>query len=110
MNVQQIGSATVVSLMERVDSITCREVESTLQASIAANPQQVICDFTATKYISSAGLRVLLLAAKDLKRACGQLALVCQKSNYVYGVLELTGLTQLIPVFDTKEEAMARLS
>lgn len=108
MEVQQIGNAKVVRLMERVDSVTCNEVESTLQALIATNPRQVICEFTVTKYISSAGLRVFLVAAKNLKRTGGQLALVCAKSNYVYEVLELTGITQIVPVFDTVKEAMAQ--
>ena len=110
MKVQQIGSATVVSLMERVDSVSCQEVESTLQAVLATNPRHVICELTATNYISSAGLRVLLLAAKNLKRAGGQLALACGQSNYVYEILELTGITHIIPVFDTVDEAMAKLS
>jgi anti-anti-sigma factor len=110
MDVQQIGSARVVRLMERVDSVTCNEVESTLQAVIAANPQRIICEFTATKYISSAGLRVFLVAAKNLKKAGGQLVLVCAKGNYVYEVLELTGITRIVPVFGTVDEAMVQLS
>jgi len=108
MRVQQIDRTTIVSLMERVDSLTCHEVESTLQAAIATNPRQVICEFTTTKYISSAGLRVFLLAAKNLKRAGGQLSLVCAKGNYVYEVLELTGITHIVPVFETLDEAMAQ--
>ncbi len=108
MEIQQIGSAKVVKLMERVDSITCHEVESALQTLMATNPRQVICDCSATKYISSAGLRVLLSAAKSLKRADGQLVLVCAKSNYVYEVLGLTGITHLVPVFETVDEAMAK--
>jgi anti-sigma B factor antagonist len=110
MEVQQIGSASVVRLMERVDSVTCSEVESNLEALIATNPRHVICEFTATKYISSSGLRVFLLAAKHLKRAGGQLALVCAKSSYVYEVLELTGITHIVAVFETLDEAMAKLS
>ena len=110
MDVQQIGGASVVKLMERVDSITCQEVDSALQASIATNPRQVICECTATKYISSAGLRVFLSAAKKLKRTGGQLAIVCAKDNYVYEVLELAGFTRIIPVFDTVDEALAKLS
>ncbi len=110
MKVQQIGGATVVSLMERVDSVTCNEVESTLQASMATNPRQVICECSGTKYISSAGLRVFLSAAKNLKKAGGQLGLVCAKRNYVYEVLELTGITHIVPVFETVDEAMAKLS
>ena len=110
MEVQQIGNARVVKMLERVDSITCHEVESALQAVIATNPRQLICEFTATKYISSAGLRVLLSAAKNLKKAGGQLALVCSKSNYVYEVFELAGFTHIIPAFETVDEAMAKLS
>jgi anti-sigma B factor antagonist len=110
MKVQQIGSATVASLMEHVDSMTCKEVESTLRASIATNPRQVICDCSATKYISSAGLWVFLAAAQNLKKAGGQLALVCAKRNSVYEVLELSGITHIVPVFETVDDAMAKLS
>ncbi len=110
MEVQQIGSASVVKLMERVDSVTCQEVESALQALIATNPRQVICELTATKYISSSGLRVFLLAAKNLKRAGGELALVCPKDNYVYEVFDLTGITHTVPMFETVDEAMAKFS
>ncbi len=110
MVIQQIGSANVVKLMERVDSITCHEVESALQAIIATNSRQIVCDLSATKYISSAGLRTLLSAAKNLKRADGQLVLVCAKSNYVYEVLGLTGITHLVPVFETVDEAVAKLA
>ena len=110
MEVQHIDNASVIRLMERVDSTTCAEVESALQTLIAANPRQVICEFGATKYISSSGLRVFLLAAKNLKRAGGQLALVCPKSNYVNEVFELAGITHLVPVFETLEEAMAKPS
>ncbi len=108
MEVQQIGNARVVKLMERVDSITSREVEAGLQALMAANPQQVVCDCSATKYISSSGLRVVLLAAKNVKRAGGQFALVCAKNDYVYEVFELTGLTHIVPVFETVDEALAK--
>ncbi len=110
MEVQQVGTGAVLRLMERVDSVTCQEMESSLQASMATNPRQIICDCTATKYISSAGLRVLLFAAKNLKRTGGQLALVCAKNNYVYEVFELAGITRLVPIFETVDEAVARPS
>jgi anti-sigma B factor antagonist len=109
MEIQHFGSASVLRLMERVDSVTCVEVESALQALIATNPPHVICDFAATKYISSAGLRVVMLAAKNLKRAGGQLALVCAKGNYIYEVFDLTAFTHIVPVFETLDEAVAKL-
>ena len=110
MQIQQVGSASVVSLPERVDSVTSPEVQAALEPVIAANPCQLICECAATKYISSAGLRVLLLAAKNLKRAGGHFGLVCSKTNYVYEIFELAGITHVIPVFETVDEAMARLA
>lgn len=110
MEIQQFGSASSLRLMERVDSVTCTEVELALRALIGAKVRNVICDFGATRYISSAGLRVLLVAAKSLKRAGGQLALVCPKGNYIYEVFDLTAFTHLIPAFETVDEAVARLS
>ncbi len=110
MEVQQMGNARVVRLMERVDSITSQEVETSLQALIAANAPQIICDCTGTRYISSSGLRAVLLAAKNLKRAGGLFSLVCAPSDYVYEVFELTGITHIVPVFATVDEAMAKLA
>ncbi len=110
MEIEHIGNARVLRLMERVDSITCTEVESALQGLIASNARYVICDFSATKYISSAGLRVLVVAAKALKRTGGRLVMVCAKDNYVYEVFDVTALTHLLPVFRTLEEAVASVS
>ncbi len=110
METQQIGSASVLRLMERVDSVTCTEVESALQELIATKAQHVICDFGRTRYISSAGLRVLLLAAKNLKRSGRQLALACPKGSYVYEVFDLAALTHLVPSFETVDEAIAGLA
>ena len=105
METQKLANATVVKLIERIDSLTSREVETVLQAIVADGARNIICDCTATKYISSAGLRVLLMTAKALKKTGGQLLLVCARTGYVYEVLETSGFTNIIPVFDSIEEA-----
>jgi anti-anti-sigma factor len=105
METQNLANATVVKLIERIDSLSSRDVETTLQTIVASGARNIICDFTATKYISSAGLRVLLIVAKALKKAGGQLLIVCVKTGYVYEVLETAGFTSLIPVFESVAEA-----
>ena len=105
METQNLSNATVVKLIERIDSLTSRDVEAALQGVVAGGARNIICDFAATKYISSAGLRVLLIVAKALKKAGGQLLIVCVKTGYVYEVLETSGFTNIIPVFDSVEEA-----
>lgn len=101
METHNLANATVVKLIERVDSLSSRDVESALQNIIAGGTRNIICDFAATKYISSAGLRVLLVAAKALKKGGGQLLIVCAKTGYVYEVLETAGFTSMIPVFES---------
>jgi anti-sigma B factor antagonist len=110
METRHIGSVSILKLLERVDSVTCAEVESALQELVATPAPHVLCDFSGTKYISSAGLRVLLLAAKNLKRGGRQLALVCPKGNYIHEVFDLTAFTHLIPAFETVDEAIAKLA
>jgi len=105
METQKLANATVAKLIERIDSLSSRDVESTLQNIIAGGARNIICDFTATKYISSAGLRVLLVVAKSLKKGGGQLLIVCAKTGYVYEVLETAGFTSMISVFESVAEA-----
>lgn len=105
METQNLPNATVVKLLERIDSLTSRDVEDTLQKVVAGGARNIICDCAATKYISSAGLRVLLLIAKALKKTGGQLLIVCARTGYVYEVLETSGFTNIIPVFESVEEA-----
>jgi stage II sporulation protein AA (anti-sigma F factor antagonist) len=101
METYKLGNATVVRLIERIDSLSSQDVESALQTIIAGGARNIICDFAVTTYISSAGLRVLLVVAKTLKQAGGQLVIVCAKSGYVFEVLETAGFTTLIPVFES---------
>lgn len=105
METETLSNATVVKLIERIDSLSSREVESALLAIAAGGARNIICDLAATKYISSAGLRVLLVVAKTLKKAGGQLLIVCAKTGYVYEVMETAGFTSMISVFDSVSEA-----
>ncbi len=105
METEKLTHATVVKLLERIDSLSSREVETTLQDLVAGGARNIICDFTATRYISSAGLRALLIAAKALKKGGGQLLIVCARTGYVFEVLETAGFTGMIPVFESVADA-----
>ena len=107
MNTQTLDNAILVTLIERVDSVTSPEVLKALQGFIAAGTKHLICDCHATKYISSNGLRVLLIAAKEIKRAGGRLSLVCPTKSYAHEILQTAGFTNIIPVFETSEAAVA---
>ena len=79
-----------------------------LPSLIEKGTKRLLCDFSMTKYISSAGLRVLILTAKGLQKSGGQLVL-CSLSSIVREVFEIAGLTQLFTIYDSVEPALTDL-
>jgi anti-anti-sigma factor len=109
MEVADVQNVKVVKLMKRVDALTSRELSTTLQGLIEGGAARVLCSLQNTEYISSAGLGVILGAAKALKKANGKLGLCCPRNSYTYEILETAGLTNVLLVFESEEEAVAGL-
>ena len=101
------GGVIVVSPHGRIDSTTSAILDRHLQGLAASGQTRVVVDFTGVDYISSAGLRVLLLAARRLKPPAGTLVL-CGLAPSVRTVLELAGFTSLFTVEPSREPALAR--
>ena len=94
----------------RLDTQTAPATDQLIVEAIAQGETRILVDFAKTNYISSAGLRVLLIVTKPLKKAGGQLLIVCARTGYVYEVLETSGFTNIIPVFESVEEAARNAS
>jgi len=109
MDIKQHGNVTVAQMPVRLDSQTSREVEDALQKIIGDGVKMVLCNFEKTQYISSAGLRVLLGAAKNLKKEEGRLIL-CSTNTFVNEVIETSGLTTILKIFQSEESALKDFS
>jgi len=103
------GRALVIAPEGRVDSVSSGELERLVVSRIDAGETRVVLDLSAVEYISSAGLRVLLLAAKRLKEPPAGLVL-CGMGPSVRTVLELAGFLPLFAVEARREQALARLA
>jgi anti-anti-sigma factor len=103
------GRALVIAPEGRVDSVSSGELERLVVSRIDAGEKRVVLDLSAVEYISSAGLRVLLLAAKRLKEPPAGLVL-CGMGPSVRAVLELAGFLPLFAVEARREQALARLA
>lgn len=99
------GNATVVSLSGRIDSSVAKEFEAGLIGVVDKGAKKVVVDFANLDYISSAGLRVLLMAAKQLKAAGGGIAL-CAMQPSIKEVFEVSGFSQMLPISDTVDKAI----
>ncbi|MCC6134095.1 MAG: STAS domain-containing protein [Candidatus Contendobacter sp.] len=103
---QRQGNITILKPVGRLDSLSCREFETRLLAALDDN-QAVAVDCAALDYISSAGLRVLLVAAKR-NRAGGRLALAELRDN-VREVFEISGFSAIFVIHPTVAAAVAAL-
>jgi anti-anti-sigma factor len=99
----------VVAPAGRIDSSTCGELEGRLLQHLAAGETRLIIDLQGVEYISSAGLRVLLLVTNRLRPLDGRLVL-CAMSRSVCEVFELAGFTTLFAIEGSRESAVARLA
>ncbi len=109
MEITRIETIDCIAMMERVDSDTAGVLEKTLNNLVATGSKEIVCDFSATTYISSAGLRVLLSVTKTLIRSHGRLVL-CSLRPGVTEVLIIAGFNQIIPIYPTLDAAIKILS
>jgi stage II sporulation protein AA (anti-sigma F factor antagonist) len=100
--------ALVIAPEGRVDSVSSSELERLVVSRIDAGEKRLVLDLSGVEYISSAGLRVLLMAAKRLKEPPAALVL-CGMGPSVRTVLELAGFLPLFAVEARREQALARL-
>ncbi len=108
MESKKTDGVLAVEMVERFDAYSAKEVEAFLQESISSGETKILCDFSGTEYISSAGLRVLLAAAKALKKAGGKIGL-CSLKGPVREVFETAGFVPLFPIYGDEKEALAGL-
>jgi anti-sigma B factor antagonist len=94
---QQSQSTIVLSVVGAVDSNTAPELQEALLRATEAPTGAVELDLAKVSYMSSAGLRALLLAAKALQKR-GERLRVSNVPPQILNVLNLTGFTTFIDV------------
>lgn len=109
MEITHDGEITSVLIDSRFDTLTSKEIEVKLMEVVDGGSKKVICDFSKTEYISSAGLRVMLSVAKKLQKNGGKIVLSCMKP-FVYDVFKMAGFIQIFEIHETKEQAVTSLS
>jgi len=102
----KIGAATVLDAVGRIDSVTAKALEEKLLGLLKEGPQALIIDFARVDYISSAGLRVLLMAAKQSKAAHCKFAL-CSLKAQVRDVFDISGFGTIIALHPDRDSAVA---
>jgi anti-anti-sigma factor len=102
---EQVGGVTVLQVKGRLDSTTSPVLGERLTAILGAAKARVLVDFSQLEYISSAGFRVLLLAAKRADQNTARLVL-CGVSGKVRQLFDLGGFLDLFSITATRDEGI----
>lgn len=96
----------LVVLRGTLDASTVAAVQDRFDQILAGGVCFLVADIAGIDYISSAGLRVLLMAGKRLAGIRGKLV-VHSASARVQEVFDLSGFSSLFPLCGSREEAVA---
>jgi anti-anti-sigma factor len=100
------GDTTIIAVVGKLDSITSPQAQQAIDAVLAGGATRVALDFGGLDYISSAGLRVMLSAAKKLGASGGRLRMF-GLNHSVREVFDISGFSAILPVFPTEGDAVS---
>ena len=103
---EEQDNAVVLCPTGRVDGTNVTILQGAVRERLEAGQANMVFDLVELNYISSAGLRVLLMAARDLQ-ANGGKAVFCNLSEQIRQVFEITGFDKILSVHGNREEALA---
>ncbi len=107
---EEINGTTVVRLKGKLTALEAPDLEKEVRRLTGEEGHgRLLIDMKDLEYISSAGLRVLLLGAKGMKARNGEL-LLCGLRENVKEVFDISGFTALFKIFPSESEALASVA
>ena len=103
---ENAGDVVVAKVAGRLDSSSAPAAEEQLMRLIESNTPRLAIDLSNLEYISSAGLRMLLLVARKVQQANGKLALFGLAPN----VREVFSISGFDTIFTVRNDAAAALA
>jgi anti-anti-sigma factor len=100
-----IGDFLVIELIGSLDTARHRELENVLLGAIEKGGKKIVVNCTGLTYISSSGLRILLVALKKIGAAGGVLRL-CGLHDNIREILVISGFTSIFSIYKTLDEAV----
>ncbi len=95
----------IVKITERLDTASSDIFIKELVANKQNDINFIMIDFSKLNYISSAGLRSILIIAKELKKQSGEL-IIYSMPLFIKEVFDMSGFSNIIPIVDDLEQAI----
>jgi anti-sigma B factor antagonist len=105
--ITDLEEISVVEVSGDIDSKTAPEFERNAKVATEKS-QRIAIDLTAVEFMSSAGLRVLLMVYRNIKSQNGKVVLV-GVSEDIQDVMSTTGFINFFTIVEKQDEAIAIL-
>ena len=105
ITVKTTTEVKVLALEGRLDTQTSPDAQQQLTRLIEEGETKILVNLEKVDYISSAGLRVLLVVAKQLKTTDGELR-ICSLNEVVKEVFDISGFDMILPISASESEAL----
>ncbi|WP_372398822.1 STAS domain-containing protein [Azospirillum sp. HJ39] len=105
---ESVNGVTVLRAVGRIDSGNAGEFEAVLVAAMSAEGTRLVVDMAQLSYISSAGLRCLLVAAKAARTKRGAIALSAMAAH-IREVFDVSGFSSLFEIHPDAASAVTAL-
>ena len=103
------NDVAVVTVSGRLDAVGAPELEAACKALIQEGSRRLLLDMAAVEYVSSAGLRSLLVLAKAIKGVTGAMVL-CGLTGAVREVMSISGFDNILDLAPDRAAALERLA
>jgi anti-sigma B factor antagonist len=103
--VDEFGDVRAVRITGNLDTQTSPVAQEQMTQLIDNGATKILIDFEDLNYISSSGLRMLLVAAQRLKDISGQLR-ICSPNTMVREVFHTAGFSEIFSVYGSQAEAL----
>ena len=101
---RRVGHRTVLAVTGEVDLATAPELRSAVDTALASGAQELWLDLSATAFMDSSGLHVLLDAHRRMRRLRRRLAIVCP-GGPVRRLFEIAGVADALPLYEDRATA-----
>src|SRR4029450_1145259 len=99
------ADVVILALSGKLDATTAKTFKDKILAVINSGAQRLAVDLSQLDYVSSSGLRVFLLAAKQLQGTQGKIVL-CALKDHVRQVFDLAGFSSVLSIYGSRDEAI----
>lgn len=106
--ISQEGDVTIAAVIGPVDSANMEKFREKIQPAFAKQGAKVLLDCSQLTYLNSRGIGLLVSYQKQLLFSRGRVA-ICNLNNRLVRTLELLDLGKSLPIFPSREEALAAL-